>query len=63
MSPKLHSKQRERASRIHHTTSTTAKIQLKMVNESKSLVEALQSAEAEGRVTAGVYECAKIMNE
>lgn len=34
-----------------------------MVNESKSLAEALQSAETEGRVTLGVYECAKIMNE
>lgn len=34
-----------------------------MVNENKLLVEALQSAEAEGRITVGVYECAKIMNE
>ncbi|KAF5903731.1 growth arrest and DNA damage-inducible protein GADD45 gamma-like, partial [Clarias magur] len=34
-----------------------------MVNESKSLSEALQTAEAEGRVTVGVYECAKIMND
>lgn len=34
-----------------------------MVNQSKSLAEALKSAEAEGHVTLGVYECAKIMNE
>ncbi|KAI5096466.1 growth arrest and DNA damage-inducible protein GADD45 gamma-like, partial [Silurus meridionalis] len=35
----------------------------KMVNENKSLVEALQSADADGRVTVGVYECAKIMTD
>ncbi|XP_062867557.1 growth arrest and DNA damage-inducible protein GADD45 gamma-like [Trichomycterus rosablanca] len=34
-----------------------------MVNESKALVEAVQGADVEGRVTVGVYECAKIMNE
>uniref|UniRef100_A0A671R364 Growth arrest and DNA damage inducible gamma n=1 Tax=Sinocyclocheilus anshuiensis TaxID=1608454 RepID=A0A671R364_9TELE len=38
-------------------------IQTKMVNEGKSLAEALLSAKAEGRLTVGVYECAKIMNE
>uniref|UniRef100_A0A8C1ZNN0 Growth arrest and DNA damage inducible gamma n=1 Tax=Cyprinus carpio TaxID=7962 RepID=A0A8C1ZNN0_CYPCA len=37
-------------------------IQTKMVNEGKSLSEALLSAKAEGRLTVGVYECAKIMN-
>ncbi|XP_001337468.4 growth arrest and DNA damage-inducible protein GADD45 gamma-like [Danio rerio] len=38
-------------------------IQTKMVNEGKALSEALLSAKAEGRLTVGVYECAKIMNE
>ncbi|XP_056587149.1 growth arrest and DNA damage-inducible protein GADD45 gamma [Triplophysa dalaica] len=34
-----------------------------MVNEGKSLSEALLSAKVEGRLTVGVYECAQIMNE
>uniref|UniRef100_A0A8C2F0E3 Growth arrest and DNA damage inducible gamma n=1 Tax=Cyprinus carpio TaxID=7962 RepID=A0A8C2F0E3_CYPCA len=37
-------------------------VQTRMVNEGKSLSEALLSAKAEGRLTVGVYECAKIMN-
>ncbi|KAG5272723.1 hypothetical protein AALO_G00168620 [Alosa alosa] len=33
------------------------------MNTGKTLKEALQNAQADGRVTVGVYECAKIMNE
>ncbi|XP_030624895.1 growth arrest and DNA damage-inducible protein GADD45 gamma-like [Chanos chanos] len=34
-----------------------------MVNEGKSLTEALLSAKADERVTFGVYECAQVMND
>ena len=33
------------------------------MNTGKTLKEALQNAQADGRVTVGVYECAKIMTE
>uniref|UniRef100_A0A672RVR3 Growth arrest and DNA damage inducible gamma n=1 Tax=Sinocyclocheilus grahami TaxID=75366 RepID=A0A672RVR3_SINGR len=49
-----------KGTRLGYLLSTS--IQTKMVNEGKSLAEALLSAKAEGRLTAGVYECAKIMN-
>ncbi|KAL7854010.1 hypothetical protein AOLI_G00208540 [Acnodon oligacanthus] len=46
-----------------HQPVLSAAVYLEMASEGSCLVEAMTCARDEGRLTAGVYECAKIMND